>query len=219
MANVRIDNFSGDTVICFFNGREYTLADEERVTVDAAEKGEYELRVHRGRIPMETEDVHETQNMDISERMQNSEKSLHTQLDGIFKVEINSTKAVLTVNTKVRAKEKSGLDVLYSGYSLEVTGAKTDGGRQVFANEGIRKGFIRHQLKEAFVPAGFVSIFLLILGSIALHANIIGKTVNIGGRDFTYPWSIGLMALALGFAGYTAYVIIYSLTEAKKYKK
>ncbi len=219
MSNVKIENFSGDTVNVIFNGETYTLRDEERVSVEALEKGVYDVRVHRARIPMETEDFHEAQNAKFSERMEKSDKSQHVQLDGLFSVDINSTKAVLTVKTKVQAKEKFGIDAFFSGYTLEAAGSKVENARQVFSSEGIKKGFIRHQIKEAFLPVGAGGIFLLILGFIALGANIAGKTVNIGGQDFTYPWSVGLVAVGLGFVGYTVFVIVSIFKNANKFKK
>lgn len=219
MSNVKIENYSGDTVNVVFNGETYTLQDEERITVDALEKGVYDVRVHRARIPMETEDFHEAQNAKFSERTEKSEQSQHVQLDGLFSVNVNSTKAVLTVKTKVRAKEKFGIDAIFSGYALEVTGAKVENERQTFASEKLKKGFIRHHIKEAFLPVGAGGIFLLILGFIALGANIAGKTVNIGGQDFSYPWSIGLLAVGLGFVGYTVFVIVNVFKTADRFKE
>lgn len=219
MSNVKIENYSGDTVNVVFNGETYTLQDEERITVDALEKGVYDVRVHRARIPMETEDFHEAQNAKFSERTEKSEQSQHVQLDGLFSVNVNSTKAVLTVKTKVRAKEKFGIDAIFSGYTLEVTGAKVENERQIFASEKLKKGFIRHHIKEAFLPVGAGGIFLLILGFIALEANIAGKTVNIGGQDFSYPWSIGLLVVGLGFVGYTVFVIVNVFKTADRFKE
>lgn len=219
MSNVKIENYSGDTVNVIFNGETYTLQDEERITVDALEKGMYDVRVHRARIPMETEDSHEIQNAKFSEKMERTEQSQHVQLDGMFSVNVNSTKAVLTVKTKVRAKEKFGIDAIFSGYTLEVTGAKVENERQIFPSDKMKKKFIRHQLKEAFLPVGVGGIFLLLLGFIALGANIAGKTVNIGGQDFSYPWSIGLTAVGLGFIGYTVFVIINIFKNADRFKE
>lgn len=218
MANVRIDNFTDDTVSVFINGQEYRLEDEERTTV-AVEKGVLEIRVHRSRIPMETDDLHDVDRSDIVGNTERNERSMHTQLDGIFKININSAKAIITIKTKVKAKEKFGIDALFSGYGVEVSGARVEEEKLVFASKRVQKRFIRHQFKEAMIPVGFGSIFLLILGAIAIYANIIGKAVNIGGREFTYPWSIGLLAVGLGFAGYATFVIIHSIKISKQYKE
>ena len=217
---MKIDNFSGDTVIVCFKGEKYTLKDEERITVENIEKGTYDVRVHRARIPMETEDYHEpTDSTDFMARTEKAERSQHVQLDTVFSVEINSNKSVLTVKTKVKAKEKFGIDAIFSGYSLEISGGKLGGHRHIFPNKKMRKSFISHQVKEAMIPVGFGGIFLLILGIIALCTNLAGKTVNIGGQDFSYPWSIGLTAIGLGFIGYTVFVIVNVMKNAKRFKE
>ena len=61
MANIRIDNFSDDTVTVILDGREQIVEDEGRVTFDSLEKGRHSLRIHRTRIPLETADYNEQQ--------------------------------------------------------------------------------------------------------------------------------------------------------------
>lgn len=219
MANVRIDNLTDDTITVFFDGKEYTVNDEEKFTVDAVEKGRHTVRIHRTRVPMETEDFHETDKGDIKGNMEKSEKSLHTQLDAIFDLDINSGKSVITVKTKVEAKEKFGIDAIFSGYSVEVSGGKVEKSELFFANKNVGKNFILHHLKDALFPVGAGGIFLLILGIAALAANFAGKTVNIGGTDFSWPWSALLTAVGLGFVGYTIFVVINTIKTAKKFDK
>ena len=217
MANLRIDNLSGDTITVCFCGKEYTVADEEKVTVDAVEKGVHEMRVHRTRVPMETADSHEAGQLDIKEKAEKSERSLHTQLDAVFDVNINASKTVVTVRTKVRAKEKVGIDVIFSGYSIETSGGKVENFGLVFANKNVRKNFMNNQIKEALLPVGLGGIILFIMGIFALRGNITGNPINLGGRIFTLPWSIVLAAVGLGFIGYSLYVIIYSMKIAKHF--
>lgn len=219
MANLRIDNLSGDTITVCFCGKEYTVVDEEKVTVDAVEKGVHEMRVHRTRVPMETADSHEAGQLDIKEKAEKSERSLHTQLDAVFDVNINASKTVVTVRTKVRAKEKVGIDVIFSGYSIETSGGKVENFQLIFANKNVRKNFIFHHIKDAFLPVGAGGIILLIMGIIALSQNLIGKSINIGGQNFSLPWSIGLLAVSLGFVGYTVFVIVHVLKTAKTFSK
>ena len=52
----------------------------------------------------------------------------------IFNVDVNASKAVLTVDKKMLLKDKFGLDVIFSGYSLTVSGAKVENSTEVFAN-------------------------------------------------------------------------------------
>lgn len=219
MANIRFENFTGDTVIVCFKDNRFTLQDEERVTIEAVEKGQHKIRVHRARIPMETEDFHEVNTTDFKAKTERSERSQHVQLDGEFIVNVNAAKSVVSIKTKVKAKEKFGIDAIFSGYSVEVSGAKLESERQIFPNKNTRKRFITHQLKEAFLPVGGGGIFLLILGIIALRANILGKSVNIGGQEFSYPWTIGLLAVALGFIGYTVFIIVNIIKNANAFKE
>lgn len=219
MASIRFENFTGDTVIVCFKDNKYTLQDEERVTVEAVEKGQHEIRVHRARVPMESEDFHEVDTTDFKMKTERAEQSQHVQLDGVFVVNINAAKSIVSIKTKVRAKEKFGIDAIFSGYSVEVSGAKVENERQVFPNKKMRKRFVVHQVKDAFLPVGGGGIFLLILGFIALRANILGKAVNIGGREFSYPWSIGLLAVGLGFIGYTIFMIVNIIKNANNFKQ
>jgi len=219
LANVRIDNFSGDKIVVFFDGRDYTVDDEEKVTVEAVEKGIHEVRIHRARVPMETEDYHEVDRTDIKGNIEKSDKSFHTQLDAVFELNINSGKSVMTVRTKVKAKQKLGIDVLLSGYSVEESGGKVENLKLIFSNKNVRKNFISHHIKDALLPVGAGGTVLLIMGIIALIANIAGEAINIGGRDFTYPWSIGLTVVALGFIGYAIYQIFCALKIAKNFSQ
>lgn len=205
-------------MIVSVNGKNYTVEDEEKFTVEAVEKGTNKIKIHRARVPQETEDFHEVDTTDFAGNMQKKEQSPHTQFDSIFDVNINSSKAVLVVKTKVVAKDKLGMDTIFSSYSLEVSGAKIENECQVFANERVRKKFISHHLKNAFVPVGFGGIAILLMGIYALLANIRGEAINLGGREFTYPWSIGLMVIGFGFLFYAIFVTVRVLTLAKKYK-
>ena len=219
MANIRIDNLSGDTIIVYLDGKECAVSDEEKVNIEAVEKGMHSVRVHRARVPMETEDYHEADRGDIKANAEKADRSFHAQLDAVFDVDINSGKSVMTVRTDVKAKEKLGVDVIFSGYSVETSGAKVENFHLIFANKNVRKNFIFHHIKDAFLPVGAGGIFLLIMGIIALSQNLIGKSVNIGGQNFSLPWSIGLLAVSLGFVGYTVFVIVHVLKTAKTFSQ
>ena len=216
LSNIRIDNVSGDTVTAFLNGKSYTVQNGEKLNIDAVEKGGYELRIHRTCLPTESEDMHEN-NTGITEKIRGDEKNLHTQLDGMFFVNVNASKAVLTVEKKVLLKEKFGMDVIFSGYSLTASGAKVENVSEVFANKSEKKKFILHHLKEAFVPVGIVGIIVTLVGLFALGGNIIGSVITVGGTKMTYPWSIGLLAVGLGFVIYTAVSLANTFKYVKKY--
>ncbi len=217
LANIRFENLSGDTVIVIFNGNELVIENEARVSVDALEKGEYSLKVHRARVPFESEDVHENKNEGgLPFKI---EKSMHTQLDLLANIELNASKAVVTVKTEVTSKERFGLDVIFSSYSVAATGAKIESERKAFANESVRKSFISHHIKNVFFPVGFGGICVLILGIFACIRAVGGEPVNIGGTEFTIPWSAGLTCVGAGFLGYCALCVGEILKTARKLKK
>lgn len=218
LSNLRIDNNSGDTVTVLFNNGTYTVPDEEKFYIENVEKGEYEIRIHRTRIPLESADYHENSNGDFVEKMQKTEKSLHCQLDGVFKITVNSSKTVVNVETKVTAEEKLGLDVIFSGYSISATGGKVENESKKFASRSVEKNFVKHHIKEAFLPVGLGGIFLLITSFFALYGDFTGNPLTIGGTKFILPFSLCLTAVALGFTVYTVIVIINILRTAKRLK-
>lgn len=218
MAGVRIDNMSDDSITIHFNSQEYVLADEESVTVSGIEKGKYILRVHRTRVPRVTADTHNNTEKVFSINTDSVDQSVHTQLDGIFEIEINSVKAVITVRKDILAVEKFVTDALFSGYSLNVTGAKELSKSKSFANDAVKKKFIKHQLKNAFLPIGIGGIVFLLLGIMALVSNLSGKTMEFSSHEFTMPWAIGLLAVGLACFVYVAVVIIKTVTTVRKFK-
>lgn len=209
---------SGDTVTVSVDGKEYVIGDEEKFYIDAVEKGSRRLCIHRTRVPQETADSHEKNNADISEKFGENEKSFYAQLDTVFDMDVNSSKAVITVHSNARLNDRPGMDVVFSGYSVTVSGGKIENERQVFANKKIKKGFISHHLKEALIPVGLIGLILLFMSIFALHGNIVGKELTIGGTKFTYPWSIGLAAVSAGLLIYTAVTVANIFLTAKKYK-
>lgn len=217
MANIRFDNFTDDAVTVFLDGEKYDIADGERVTAEMVEKGSHQIRVHRSRIPMESEDIHKTDATDFEGNFRREEQSLHTQLDGVFTVEINSAKAVVTLKTKVREDSRLGMDTLFSGYEILTSGAKVTDSKEIFAGKSVKKKYVSHQLREAFLPVGFIGIALLFMGLAALTANLKGGTVNLGGMDLKLPLTIILLAVSVGMIGYSIFVIVRSLKVAKKF--
>ena len=208
---------SDDSITVHFNSQEYVLADEESVTVSGIEKGKYTLRIHRTRVPKETADAHSTDNSEFTITNDGADRSVHTQLDGIFEVDINSAKAVLTVHKDILAVEKLCTDALFSGYSLSVTGSKVISSDKCFANGSVKKKFVMHQLKNAFLPIGAGGVVFFVLGILALISNLSGKAMEFSSHEFTMPWAIGLLAVGLACFVYVALVIIKTVTTIKKF--
>lgn len=217
MASIRIDNASDDSVTVTLDTTVYVLADDEKLTIQNLEKGRYTLKVHRTRVPQETADSHETDNSDFRAKAENNDKSVHTQLDGIYEIELSSSKAVIAVQQSISAVEKISADAIFSGYSLNVTGSKVLSEKKIFANTRVRKKYIAHQLSNAFLPIGLVGIILFILGMSSVFANLGGGAINLGGRDFSLPWSIGLTAIGAACIAYMIFVVVKTFFTAKKY--
>lgn len=218
MANIRIDNFSGDTVTVFLDGKEAMIEDESRVTFDTLGKGTHTLHVHRTRLPFESLDAHETDTQEKSP-FGGEEKSLHTQLDLITEFDLNSSKSVITLKTEVSSAEGKGIDAIFSSYFVTATGAKNEKNRKVFANSSVQKNFISHHIKNTLFPTGLGGIVILLLGLIALVSHLTGNTVNLGGTEFTLPWSLGLTAVGTGIVAYSLFCIANVFKVVKRFKR
>ena len=218
MANIRIDNLSSDTVTVFLDGNEDVIDEGSRVTFDSLEKGFHTLRIHRTRVPYENSSTDKSAEENTFP-FGSTEKSLHTQLDYVAELELNSSKAVLTVKNEITSAEGKGLDAIFSSYSISSTGAKTENERKVFANPKIKKIFIVHHIKNAVFPTGICSVAVFGAGIVSLICALNGKPIDIGGTIFTLPWAIALSTVASAFVGYSVYSIFKILKKVKELKE
>ena len=216
MANVRIDNYSGDTVTVILDGVSQTVEDDGRVAFESLQKGQHTLRIHRTRIPLETVDNYAEQEKSFSEVLEEKDKTLHTHLDLISGFDLNSSKAVVTVQSAVTAKEGKGLDTVFSSYSVTYSGAKQQEEQKVFSNSAVKKRFVSCNIKNAMLPTGLCGLIILFLALIALFAALAGKPVDLGGTVFTLPWAAGLTAVAVAVCSYTVFCIVNIIKTAKK---
>ena len=216
MANIRIDNFSDDTVTVILDGKEQIVEDEGRVAFDSLEKGRHSLRIHRTRIPLETADYNEQQEKSPTEFFGGKDKSLHVPLDYLAEIDLNSSKAVITVKSDVSAKEGKGLDAIFASYALVVAGAKEDDGRKAFANQAVKKRFVSHHLKSLMFPVGICALVLLGISIAALLSAISGNPINLGGTVFTLPWAAGLSAVAVAVCVYSIVCLLNVIKVLKK---
>ena len=214
MANIRIDNASGDLLNIRLDGNEYSLPEDESLTIQNAQKGRHMLTVSKSRRIGRNDEHSES---DVP-KLPSDDESQYILLDSEFEIETNSSKAVLTVRNKPTLVEKVGVDALFSGCDIEISGGKTIGLRQSFAGQGEKKKFMKKQLKNAFFPIGIGIVIFTVLVIIALAANISGNPITLGGRKFTYPWTFGLAGIDLVFIGYFSFMLRNILTAAKKYK-
>ncbi len=216
MANIRFDNFSGDTVTVFLDGKSETVEEDGKVTFDSLEKGEYSLRIHRTRVPFDSETEHEVQNRSFTEELQGQDKTLHIPLDLEATLRLDSSKSVVTVKSDISAKEGRGLDVIFASYSLSVSGAKTGNERKSFANSAVKKRFLSHHLKSMIFPIGLGGAIIFLIAVAALFFAATGNPINLGGTVFTLPWALALTAVALAFGVYFAVCVVNILKTAKR---
>ena len=216
MANIRIDNASEDALNVELDGKEYYISEDESLTVPNVEKGAHRLSVFRTKRV--TANDGKKEDGDPTAKLSRDEESQYVQLKSLLVIEINSSKSVWTVRQKSLLTEKTGVDALFSGCEVEVGGGRIVEEKQSFADEKSRKSFLKKQLKNAFFPIGLGIIIFTAVFLFALAANISGDPITLGGREFTYPWTFGLLAIDLVFIVYFTLMIVNILSTIKKYK-
>ena len=214
MANIRIDNASDDVLKIKLDGEEYFIPEDGSITISPVEKGNHRLIACRA-IRTETDKNFDSDKDNPTRKLSKDENSQYVQLKGVFEINVIASKSVWTVKKKPILVEKTGVDALFSGCELEITGGSVVASRQSFADENLRRAYLKKQLMGAFFPIGIGILIFTVLVLVALSANISGNPVTLGGREFTYPWTFGLAAIDLGFIGYfTAMLInIFSLDK------
>lgn len=217
MANIRIDNACDDAITVCLDGTEFFVPEDESATVSSVEKGVHTLTVSRPRHIGDSESSEESGDS-ITSKLAHDEKSQYVRLSSAFTIDVNATKSVWTLKKKVLLAEKNGLDALFSGFDVEVSGGKLTQARDSFATAEDEKRFMKKQLSEAFFPIGFGIIIFTVVGLFALAANLAGAPITLGGRKFTYPWTFGLLAIDLGFAVYFSVMLKNIFSARKRYK-
>lgn len=218
MANIRIDNASDDMLKLELDGEKYNVPEDESLTISQVEKGIHTLTVRcvqRAEIESGNRDDGDDK---LFEKISREEKSQYIRLASSFEVDVDSSKSVWKIKKRPLLIEKTGVDALFSGCELEVSGGRTVSTKQTFANESVRKGFLKKQLIGAIFPIGIGILIFTALAVAALTANISGNPITLGGREFTYPWTIGLTAIDLGFVGYFTAMAVNIISTAKRYK-
>ena len=216
MANIRIDNASEDALNVELDGKEYYISEDESLTVPNVEKGTHRLSVFRTKRVAANDGKKE--DGDPTSKLSRDEESQYVRLKSLLVIEINSSKSVWSVRQKSLLTEKTGVDALFSGCEVEVGGGRIVEEKQSFADEKSRKSFLKKHLKSAFFPIGLGIIIFTAVFLFALAANISGDPITLGGREFTYPWTFGLLAIDLVFIVYFTLMIVNIISTIKKYK-
>lgn len=217
MANIRIDNASDDVLKIELDGEEYFIPEDGSITISPVEKGNHRLIACRA-IRTETDKNFDSDKDNPTRKLSKDENSQYVQLKGVFEINVIASKSVWTVKKKPILVEKTGVDALFSGCELEITGGSVVASRQSFADENLRRAYLKKQLMGAFFPIGIGILIFTVLILVALSANISGNPVTLGGREFTYPWTFGLAAIDLGFIGYFTAMLINIFSLDKRYR-
>lgn len=217
MANIRIDNASDDVLKIKLDGEEYFIPEDGSITISPVEKGNHRLIACRA-IRTETDRNSDSDKDNPTRKLSKDENSQYVQLKGVFEINVIASKSVWTVKKKPILVEKTGVDALFSGCELEITGGSVVASRQSFADENLRRAYLKKQLMGAFFPIGIGILIFTVLVLVALSANISGNPVTLGGREFTYPWTFGLAAIDLGFIGYFTAMLIIIFSLDKRYR-
>lgn len=217
MANIRIDNASDDVLKIKLDGEEYFIPEDGSITISPVEKGNHRLIACRA-IRTETDKNFDSDKDNPTRKLSKDENSQYVQLKGFFEINVIASKSVWTVKKKPILVEKTGVDALFSGCELEITGGSVVASRQSFADENLRRAYLKKQLMGAFFPIGIGILIFTVLVLVALSANISGNPVTLGGREFTYPWTFGLAAIDLGFIGYFTAMLINIFSLDKRYR-
>ena len=216
MANIRIDNASEDALSVELDGKEYYISEDESLTVPDVKKGIHRLTVFRTKRIAVADG--KSEDGDLTAKLSRDEESQYVRLKGTFEIDINSSKSVWTVRQKSLLTEKTGVDALFSGCEVEVSGGRIVEENQSFTDPKARKSFLKKQLKSAFFPIGAGIIIFTAVFLFALSANVSGAPITLGDRKFTYPWTFGLMAIDLVFIGYFTVMITNIISTLKKYQ-
>ena len=217
MANIRIDNASDDVLKIELDGEEFFIPEDGSITISPVEKGNHRLIACRA-IRTETDRNSDSDKDNPTRKLSKDENSQYVQLKGVFEINVIASKSVWTVKKKPILVEKTGVDALFSGCELEITGGSVVASRQSFADENLRRAYLKKQLMGAFFPIGIGILIFTVLVLVALSANISGNPVTLGGREFTYPWTFGLAAIDLGFIGYFTARLINIFSLDKRYR-
>lgn len=217
MANIRIDNASDDVLKIELDGEEFFIPEDGSITISSVEKGNHRLIAYRA-IRTETDKKFDSDKDNPTRKLSKDENSQYVQLKGVFEINVIASKSVWTVKKKPMLVEKTGVDALFSGCELEITGGRVVASRQSFADENLRRAYLKKQLMGAFFPIGIGILIFTVLVLVALSANISGNPVTLGGREFTYPWTFGLAAIDLGFIGYFTAMLINIFSLDKRYR-
>lgn len=212
MPTVKIENKSGDDIIITLDGEEKELADGESVFFENKEKGGHSLTVHRKRIPRETVAEDNVPKGLEAAKEQDEKPGSHVQLDTELVFDVNSSKSAISVVQDIKGIETLHEDVIFVGYTADISGAKSVSKKDRFANKSVKKNYVFQQIKGAFLPVGLVGIIVFLTGALLLVINLGGFDFKIGSLRVDLPRSALLLAGGTLVTGY----FIISVAKIRK---
>lgn len=215
MPTVKIENKSGDDIVITLDSEEKELADGESIFFENREKGAYTVLVHRKRVPKETVNEADAPKGLEAIKEKDSKPGSHVQLDSAIKFEVNASKAVLSVVQDIKGVETLHEDVIFVGYTADISGAKLISKSDCFANNAIRKTYISQQIKGAFLPVGLVGILVLLVSGFLLILSLCGTTVKINSVALDVKRAALIFTGGVLVTGYFA-VSVYKIRKRAK---
>ncbi len=199
MPVIKICNKSDDDIIITIDGTEKIICDNESVTLENQSKGEHTLNVHRKRIPKETIDINNApKGLEILKN-QDEKPGSHIQLDLNAVFNSAASKCTVEITQKIKGVESYFEDVIFAGYSVQITGGKSVSEKDCFADKKIEKAFFSQQLKNALFPVGLIGIIILLLGALLsvfyfADINFIVKGKDVGPLRCLLLFAAGVLA-------------------------
>ncbi|MBP9988864.1 MAG: hypothetical protein KBT46_05125, partial [Ruminococcus sp.] len=126
MAVIRIDNLTDDSVVIELDNKEYSIEEDATVSIQNIEKGNYNLTVKRRKDRSDEVVIRQENSGDLIDKMKVNEKSHHVQICSEFLINLNSSKSVITLKKNISGSSKGGMDIIFSSFDINVTGAKIE---------------------------------------------------------------------------------------------
>lgn len=215
MPTIKIENKSDDNIVITLDNEEKELADGESVFFENKEKGNHTLNVHRKRVPGETASPDNAPRGLAAVMSRDEKPGSHIQLDSEIVFDVNSSKSAISVIQEVKGIETLHEDVVFVGYSADISGAKLVEKKDRFASEKIKKTYIRQQLKGAFLPVGLVGIIILLVSGLFCIMTVSGYPLDFGSGEVSLKRFLLIFAGGVLVTGYFSVTVFKILKRAK----
>lgn len=212
--SIVIQNNSFDTVEVTVDEEVFSCADKASFTVHS-QKSTVKLLVRRKRSTDQREDVSQKS---AFERVKSSfNEQGHLCLSSEATLTFKSKKVTVIIAPDLKIDSKYEKELLFSGYTLNVSGANCTGLRSFFADKKMKRKLVTDQLVSSFFPVGALGFVLIALSLFAFNKYNSGAPLSIDTLEFTLGYCIGM--LGVGLAAFCVFAVnaVRVLRTAKKY--